>query len=581
MIRAVHCDRPSFKAVEFGPGLNVVLADRTKEATKKDTRNGLGKSTLLEIIHFCLGGNPTRDGLASKQLLDWTFTVELELAGESASLSRNTKTKGHVTVKGDTAGWPIQPRLNETSSEHEMPIRDLTDVLGSLMFGLPVGTSGEKHPPTFRGLISYFVRRGRDAYSTPFEHYRKQREVEKQVFNAFLLGLEWRDANELQGLKDKKVLLDGLKRAAEAGLVGEVLGSLGELQAKRVRLENAFARQSEDLKSFQVHPQYRDIEIQADELTTKIHELENSIVADTGLLTSYEQSIESEIPPSSDDVLQVYEQAGVSFPDAIKKRLDDVKSFHEKLITNRATFLATEIKRLRGSLDSRQTASARLSDERAALMKVLQTHRALEEYTGLQRRAQETNAQLKDVERRIADLKRFAQGKSALAVEQEMLLQRARQDLDERQVQRNRAIELFNANSEALYQAPGNLLIDFKPAGFELGVKIERSGSQGIDSMKVFCYDLMLAQLWSKNPRSPGFLIHDSTIFDPVDERQRALALELADREAREHGFQYICALNSDMIPWKDFSPGFDLNDFVRLRLTDATDDGCLLGIRF
>jgi len=45
-------------------------------------------------------------------------------------------------------------------------------------------------------------------------------------------------------------------------------------------------------------------------------------------------------------------------------------------------------------------------------------------------------------------------------------------------------------------------------------VEIERSGSQGIDSMKVFCYDLVLAQLWSQREGKPGFLIHDSMIFE-------------------------------------------------------------------
>lgn len=57
----------------------------------------------------------------------------------------------------------------------------------------------------------------------------------------------------------------------------------------------------------------------------------------------------------------------------------------------------------------------------------------------------------------------------------------------------------------------------------------------------------MLAELWSTNKYSPGFLIHDSTIFDGVDERQRALALELAEKESRERRFQYICMLNSDL----------------------------------
>jgi uncharacterized protein YydD (DUF2326 family) len=76
-------------------------------------------------------------------------------------------------------------------------------------------------------------------------------------------------------------------------------------------------------------------------------------------------------------------------------------------------------------------------------------------------------------------------------------------------------------------------------------------------------------------------LIHDSTIFDGVDERQEALALESVAKEARERGFQYICTLNSDTVPWHEFSGGFNLNSFVRLRLSDATEDGGLLGIRF
>ena len=58
MIHSVTADRPSFKTVELKPGFNVILAERTKESTKKDSRNGLGKSTLIEIIHFCLGGYP-------------------------------------------------------------------------------------------------------------------------------------------------------------------------------------------------------------------------------------------------------------------------------------------------------------------------------------------------------------------------------------------------------------------------------------------------------------------------------------------------------------------------------------------
>jgi uncharacterized protein YydD (DUF2326 family) len=99
--------------------------------------------------------------------------------------------------------------------------------------------------------------------------------------------------------------------------------------------------------------------------------------------------------------------------------------------------------------------------------------------------------------------------------------------------------------------------------------------------MKVFCYDLVFTELWAERPVHPGFLMHDSTLFADVDERQKAQALELAARESAAKGFQYICCLNSDTLPASDFSEHFNIEQFVRLRLTDVNEDGGLLGIRF
>jgi len=48
-------------------------------------------------------------------------------------------------------------------------------------------------------------------------------------------------------------------------------------------------------------------------------------------------------------------------------------------------------------------------------------------------------------------------------------------------------------------------------------------------------------------------------------------------------GIQYICALNSDNVPYDDFGESFksDFEKRVIITFTDATDDGSLLGIRF
>ena len=78
MIHSVDSDSPHFKRIEFLPGFNVILAERTKDSTKKQSRNGAGKTTLINIIRFCFGGDP-KDALTSPELNDWTFILELDL----------------------------------------------------------------------------------------------------------------------------------------------------------------------------------------------------------------------------------------------------------------------------------------------------------------------------------------------------------------------------------------------------------------------------------------------------------------------------------------------------------------------
>lgn len=581
MIRRVYCDRRSFREVTLSEGFNIILADRTNESTKKDTRNGLGKSTFIEVIHFCLGGRASRHGLGAEALKGWTFSLDVELAGHRLSVSRDTATPGKVILDGDIESLPVQPRLNVKTKRFELKISEWRESLGALMFDLPVQAVREAYSPTFRGLISFFSRRGRDAYSVPFENHRKQTEVDTQVYNSFLLGLDWDYAREWQILKDRKNVLEKLKSASESGDVKALIGSLGELEAVRVRIRSELESRKAQLTSFKVHPQYRDIEDSANELTRTIHELSNRTLADSRLLEFYRASVENEQTPAWISVEEMYSEVGITFPDAVRRRLSDVRTFHESVIRNRKGFLGREMDRLEHSIAANRKTVAEKTRERAKLLDVLQTHGALQEYNKLQERSTELAAQLADIERRIKSLRDFEEGKSALAIDQEVLQQRARQDLEDRREITERAIAFFNGNSESLYEAPGNLIIDLQRTGYKFSVEIERSGSQGIDSMKVFCYDLMLAQLWSRRTPSPGFLIHDSTIFDGVDERQFAIALELAAKESKRIGFQYICTLNSDTVPQSDFTEDFDLGRYVRLRLTDATEDGCLLGIRF
>jgi uncharacterized protein YydD (DUF2326 family) len=584
MIRAVRSDKSEFKDIEFKKGFNIILAERTVSASDKDSRNGLGKSTLIDIIHFCLGaGVDPNKGLRVKELEGWTFILDITLRGKNFSIYRNTSSSSKITVEGDFSDWPIHPEYNSEDKSYQLKVSDWTAILGYLMFGLQPELKTSKYSPKFRSLMSYFSRRNPGAYQDPFKHYPQQLEWDIQVQNAFLLGLNWEYASELQILKDKQKSLKNLINAANQGLLVDFIGSIGELEAEKVRLEEEFERSMAQLGSFKVHPQYYDIQKISNKLTDQIHELTNKYTINQSILNKYKESGKAEEDVSLDKMKQIYGKAGLLFSDNVLQQIEDVVTFHKTVIENRKNYLNTEILRLSKEITDQEQEIENLSNERSELLNILNTHGALEEYSKLQNRAATVKQQLDEVVNRIANLQKLQEDKSALKIKHEELMLKMRRDYHERESQINKARRLFNKNSNNLYSEPGILSINILDAGYKFDVEIKRASSQGINYMKVFCYDLMLAQLRSNLADMPGFLIHDSTIFDGVDERQIAKALELAANEANSEGFQYICTLNSDIVPYADFPEGFSskFKDAVRIILDDATEDGGLLGFRY
>lgn len=580
MIKSVFANNPSFKTVEFHSGFNVVLADRTQQSTKKDSRNGLGKSTLVEIIHFCLGAKAVRGkGLLVSALKGWTFSVVIQIGHRDLTLTREVDYPNVVIIDQGASPELFLGKLPGSLTTHSL--QEFNQLMGLLLFGLNNTVHRQKYQPTFRGLISYFIRKGKAAFLTPFEHFQKQPAWDRQVHNAFLLGLNWEDAADIQKLNDRKNGLTQFKSAVKSGVVQGVVGSLGDLVAQKVRLKTRLDQEADQLLSFRVHPLYSQFQDQANTLTQEIHDLVDSQITSKRLIEVYNQNLNEEDHPFDGSIEQIYREAGIVLPGVTLRRVNEVQEFHKTIVENRRIFLFDEIERLSRQILQVDDVIRDKTEKRASIMEVLQTHGALEEYTLLQKQYMDTVNSLNSITSMIDNLKKFETGLSDVKIAQEELQKKARRDYDERAKIREKAIKYFNYYSESLYNVPGKLIIDVGTSGFTFDVEIERSGSSGINNMKVFCYDLMLARLWAYRISSPKMCIHDSIIFDGVDERQRALALETAANESHKHGFQYICALNSDYIPWEEFSTQFDFNKYVRLTLTDESSEGCLLGIQF
>ncbi len=580
MIHEITANKASFRPVRLTPGLNVVLAERAEGSSRKDTRNGLGKSTLIEIIHFCLGAMVRSGrGLAIPALAEWAFTMEMSLGDNRITVTRALETPNIVTVAGLAGEWPDLPDV-DFMGERSFTQKQWRVFLGNALFSLPT-PEAPKYNPSFRSLISYFVRRGHHAFGDPFSHFRNQRTWDVQLHVALLLGLEWNHAAQWQQIKDRDTDLKDLHKLVNRGAVPFVGGSIGELEAERVTLLQEIEESSRALADFKVHPQYDSIQQEANRLTEELHVATNANILTARRLRLYRQAIESEEPPSGESVEQVYKEMGVVFSNAVRRSLAEAREFYGLVVKDRRRFLENEISRLERAMTDTRTKIRELTEKRADLLQILTEHGALNEMVRLRERHGARCEELEHVKRQIKRRRQMESDERRIARDKADLTDLAARDHEERRDTWDIPVRLFNLNSQALYRAPGHLVIDTTDSGFKFNIEISKSGSDGIGKMKIFCFDLAILEFCARRDLSIDFLVHDSEMYDGVDSRQRAAALERASEVAARTGTQYICALNSDMVPYDEFHEGFAFDEHIRCRLTDGEASGTLLGIVF
>ncbi|MDA0179939.1 DUF2326 domain-containing protein [Solirubrobacter phytolaccae] len=588
MIHSVTANRASFKPVRLHSGLNVVLAERTTSASDRDSRNGSGKTSVVRIIQWCLGSGAKADHpfRVAPELASWSFTLTLDLRGQRVSVTRSVEDSSRVEFRGGDLEQLI-PAARHSDEVTWLPVDEWRLELGRLLFGLRAreGASGATMPWP-RALLNYLARTEREAYISPFKYFGSQSAAEQQVQHAFLLGLDWNHPAKAKQLVDEgKDLRKGhvaITRSVAREHRIRPDSVEAELEARIVNLRQEVERRAKQLRGFHVVEQYRDIEVEASELTQQLHELAAANVADQQRIEFYVAAIEEEKPADLERLRRTYEEAGIVFGDQLTKRLEDVQGFHQQLILNRREYLDSEIVRLEIEIARRDKTKERLDDRRAQLMKVLEESGALDEYQELQSQHAERVTRVERLQVELDNLRRFETRLAEIRIEKQQLVLDARRDFDARRGAIEEAIRIFGENTDALYPEPGSLLIGVnRDGGYRLDYDIAKGESQGVQEMVVFAYDLMVAELLSRHATKPGFLVHDSAIFDGVDERQRARALVLAERKARECGFQYLSLLNSDSIPTTDLPRDFKLADHTVLTLSDQGEDGGLFGIRF
>ena len=567
----LSANKKSFKTVAFNrTGLSLVVAEQHESgADQTSTYNGVGKSLMFSILHYCLGSNKI-DAFA-KHLKGWAFSLTIEADDRHHVITRSADDPKSISLDGE-----------------EISLTKLREVLQGWSFGIPAGT---KHL-TFRSLISRFIRSGRSAYNEFLiaDGGETKAPYQAMLRSAFLLGLDLEFARTKFELRTReqslKQTMDKLQKdPVFAPLIAE---NAVEIESESLREE--VDRLRRDLNAFKVADDYREIELEADRVKRELGVVRREATSLDEAISQIDRSLSTKIDLSAQRVIALYQEAQALLPEMVTRRIEEVLAFQEELQRKRVLRLTKDRQRLMSQHKAAAKMIASLSGELDRQLRYLGDHHALDEYLAVSERLREVQHLLAKVEdsktlRDTVDreLKTISRDMAEGNIDTDEYLESAKALIDE-------ASSLFRAFARDLYGNRRSGLVIANDSGtntlrYKIDAHITADAAEGINEAKIFCFDLTLLAL--ARGHRVKFLAHDSTLFGPIDPRQTLSMFRAADRVCREHDLQYIAALNlHDITPITE-QVGLEKDEYDKLfgdaarvlRLTDESRKTKLLGI--
>lgn len=574
MLVSLSANRAEFRPITFQPGFNSVVAERAPDSTDQDSRNARGKSTLLSILNYVLGGTFDKK---MQPLADdgWEFTLELELFGGTIRATRALAAGKKLSVAGTGAATEIiAPYL----VEGQIGVEDWKDLLGLGLFRLEPSEEKISGGISVRTLLSYVIRT--DAPKDPLKVISVQSATSSREHIAFLLDLDWNVILDLANVEKGLKQLKTITAAARDGLV-TTLRPESDLALERAALLNEVEEWESRIQGFRVLEDPNSLVQRADELTAEISLLRDEAVVDGRMRALYVSSLADDANDvaSTVDIEGLFTAAGAVLADGFTKQMRDVAAFHANLLTNRRAFLRDEIENLDARIRARKADLSRLDEQRAGALRTLDAGGALEELNELRNELASVQARIAAVDLQIQQARELVTTREDLKLQQSTLRKGATEQLANSRQKLDHVGAQFSQKMRRLYGKDAALTVEVDNAGYKFTVSVPGSGSSGVDRMKLFCFDLTLLEEGAVSARHPDFLVHDSVVFDGVDPRQLANALRFAQEMVQTTGGQYICTINSNDIPEDVLGEEWYKNGIVRSILD--TEVGGLLGREF
>jgi uncharacterized protein YydD (DUF2326 family) len=364
----------TIRNIRFHNGLNLIV-DETSSSNGKETGNNVGKTTILMLIDFCLGGKSNiiytdpeskkneyklvKDFLIENKVLI-TLVLKSDISNEHSEeirIERNFLPRNQLIrkINGD---FKTEDEFEET----------LTNLLFPGQYGIK---------PTLRQIISHNIRYKDQSINNTLKTLDKfTSDVEYETLYLFLLGCEFDQGDTKKELYAdirseetfKKRLEQNQTKSAYETTLSILEGEIEDLNKRKSNL-NLNENFESDLK------QLNQIKYKITVISTEI----NKLNLRTDLILEAKRDLNSDVSKIDTHQLELIYKQATDKISGIQKTFDDLLQFHNRMIGEKIKYITKDLPRLEMEIKTKNKSLHRLLQEEIKLAQVIAKSESFEE----------------------------------------------------------------------------------------------------------------------------------------------------------------------------------------------------------
>lgn len=549
------------REIIFHEGLNLIVDDTPVDDTKQ-TGNNVGKTTVLALIDFCLGGSgkyvytdpenkKEEHRLVKKYLIDQRILVSLVLKGDLSSddseevlIERNFLPRKEVVrrINGE----------NLTESEFE---RALTDILFPGHFG---------KKPSFRQIISHNIRYKDLSINNTLKTLDGfTRDDEYETLYLFLLGCDVVHGDRKQELLTKIRLEQSFKdrlekeetRSAYETALALLDGEIERLSKRKSRF-NLNERLEADLSAL------NDLKYEISVVSSAITKLEMR----RKLIVEASDDLNARVAKVDRAQLRLIYQQARQGMEGIQKTFEELCDFHDRMLREKVAYVTKELPRLEETIRERSESLKLLIKQQNELTEKINHSDSFEALENLMSELNEKYRKKGEYEKTIAQLREvdgnLAVYNRELTAIDDQLFSDGFGDVVKEQVRKFNIF--FSEISSTLYGEQYALKVD--PVVNKKGQRLYKFSafntnfSSGKKQGEIFCFDIAYT-LFADQEGIPclHFLLNDKKELMHGNQ-----LLNIANL-VREKGIQFVASILHDKLP-----PELDDEKYFAVKLSQT-----------